>query len=153
MKEEWADAHLEYITEEEENKDILFVYSDGSLTEQKGRRHTRYGVIGYNQGKKVFETSRAMGQHTEVFNAEMAGLHMAAIEARHFIKNEPPDNRPQKIAFCTDNTGAIQRIFKGSPGKAQAHSRGFRYEILNILNTDEEAMVAAPLAGARDTRA
>src|SRR5258708_4696893 len=41
-----------------------------------------------------------------------------------------------------DNTGTIQRIFEGSPGKAQAHSRGFRKEIFNILNEDEEAMVA-----------
>ena len=35
--------------------------------------------------------------------------------------------------------GAIQRIFEGSPGNAQAHSRGFRRE---ILNADEEAIVA-----------
>ncbi len=41
-----------------------------------------------------------------------------------------------------DNTGAIQRIFKGSPGKVQAHSRGFRKEIFNILNEDKEAMIA-----------
>ena len=42
----------------------------------------------------------------------------------------------------TDNTGTIQRIFKGSPGKVQAHSQGFRQEIFNILNADEEARVA-----------
>ncbi len=38
VKEEWAaDAHLEFVTEEEGNKDTLFIYSDGSLSERKGK--------------------------------------------------------------------------------------------------------------------
>ena len=37
--------------------------------------------MGYNQGRKVFESRGALGEHTEVFNAEMAGLHKAATEA------------------------------------------------------------------------
>ncbi len=122
IKEEWANTHLEFTTEEEGNEDILFVYSDGSLSEQEGRRCTGYGVVGYNQGRKVFETSRAMGKHTEVFDVEMAGLHMVAIEARCFIESMPTENRPHMIVFYANNTGTIQRIFEGSPGKAQAHS-------------------------------
>src|SRR5258708_31200892 len=141
-KEIWADAHLEIITEEEDNQDILFVYSDGSLSGRKGRRQTGFGVIGYIQGRKVFERKEALGEHSEVFDMEMAGLHAATIEARHFIKNETLNRRPHKIAFYADNTGAIHRIFKGSPGKAQEHSRGFRKEICKILNADMEAMVA-----------
>src|SRR5258708_24324834 len=133
---------MEFTKEEEENKETLLIYSDGSLSERKGRRHTGYRVVGYNQGKKVFETSGAMGEHTEVFDVEMVGLHMVAIETRCFIKSIPPDSRPHKIVFYADNMSTIQRIFKGSPGKAQAHSRGFRHEIFNILNTDDEAMIA-----------
>jgi ribonuclease HI len=38
------------------------------------------------------------------------------------------------IHFFTDNTGTIQRIFKGTPGKAQSHSRHFRQNILEILD-------------------
>ena len=68
MKEEWADTHLEFIAKEEENRDTLLIYSDGSLSERKGRRHTSYRVVGYNQGRKVFEASRATGEHSEVFN-------------------------------------------------------------------------------------
>ena len=37
VKEDWANTHLEFTTEEEENKDFLTVYSDGSLSERKGR--------------------------------------------------------------------------------------------------------------------
>jgi len=36
VKEEWANNHIE-LTTEEENNDILFVYSDGSLSEREGR--------------------------------------------------------------------------------------------------------------------
>src|SRR5258708_9329310 len=39
VKKEWTDAHLELVTEEEDNKDILFVYSDGSLSASKGKEH------------------------------------------------------------------------------------------------------------------
>src|SRR5258708_2801435 len=72
----------------------------------------------------------------------MAGLHTAATEARRFIEDAPQEDKPHKIALYADNTGAIQRIFEGSPGKAQAHSRGFRKEICEILNADDEAVVA-----------
>ncbi len=37
VKEEWANNHIELTTEEEENSDILFIYSDRSLSERKGR--------------------------------------------------------------------------------------------------------------------
>ncbi len=38
VKEEWADTHLEFMTEEEGNKDTLLIYSDGSLSERKGKQ-------------------------------------------------------------------------------------------------------------------
>src|SRR5258708_2202307 len=72
----------------------------------------------------------------------MAGLHAAAKEARRYTETQPPDSKPHKLAFYADNTGAIQRIFEGSPGKAQAHSRAFRREICNILNADDKTIVA-----------
>src|SRR5260221_2611628 len=119
VKEEWANAHMELMAEEEDNNDILFVYSDGSLSEKGGRCTSGYRVVGYCQGKKVFETNGAMGEHTEVFDTEMAGLHRAVNEAKNLIENQTPDHRPHKIAIYADYTGVIQRIFKGSPGKAQ----------------------------------
>ena len=72
----------------------------------------------------------------------MAGLHAATTEAHSFIENAPPDRRPNRIVFYTDNMGAICRIFNGSSGKAQVHSRGLRKEVCNILNADEEARIA-----------
>lgn len=36
--------------------------------------------------------------------------------------------------FYVDNTGAIHRIFNGSPGKAQSCSRRFRAAVLDIID-------------------
>src|SRR5260370_12209125 len=83
-----------------------------------------------------------MGKPTEVFDTKMAGLHADATKTKCFIENMPQNRRPEKIVFYADNTGAIHRIFEGSPGKAQAHSRGFRKEICSILNADDESIVA-----------
>src|SRR5260370_31121106 len=120
LKEDWMNTHIKLMTEEDESHETLFIYSDRSLSEKKGRRLTGFRVIGYNQGRKVFEWREALGEHTEVFNAEMAGLHAAAMEARWYIKNKPANRRLVKIVFYMDNMGAIHRIliFKGSPRKA-----------------------------------
>ncbi len=133
---------MELILDEEENNNILFIYSDGWLSEKRGKRHSGFGTVGYNKGRKVFKRKGALGEHMEVYNVEMAGLCTATMEVRWFIKNKPMTNRPHKIVSYADNTGAINRIFKGSPGKAQAHSRGFRREVCDILNMNKEAIVA-----------
>src|SRR5260370_38382595 len=119
--------HIELTMEEEDSHKTLFIYSDGSLLEKKGRRYSGFGVIGYNQGRKVFERREALGEHTKVFNAEMAGLHAASTKARWLIENKPTNRRPVKIVFYVDNTEAIHRIYKGSAGLAQANSRSIRW--------------------------
>ena len=53
----------------------MLVYSDGSLTETQGRRLTGFGVVGYSKGQEVFRRGEALGEHVEVFDAEMAGSH------------------------------------------------------------------------------
>src|SRR5260370_38442878 len=73
---------------------------------------------------------------------EMAGLHAATTKMRQFLENMPTNRRPSRIVFYADNMGAIHRIFKGSPGKAQAHSRAFRKVICDILNVNKETKVA-----------
>ncbi len=74
FKDTWKDNHINFVAENDENPEFLFVYSDGSLTEQKGRRRTGYGIVAYNKGQKVFENNGALGEHAKVFDAEMAGL-------------------------------------------------------------------------------
>ncbi len=82
VKKVWANNHMELVMEEEDNRDILFIYSDSSLLEKNRRRHTGFGIVGYCQGRRVFEQKEALREHTEVYDAEMVGLHAAAKEAR-----------------------------------------------------------------------
>ena len=124
FKDQWRDNHINFVTENDDNPNFLFIYSDGSLTEQRGRRRTGFGLIGYNRGQKVFEKNGALGEHTEVFDAEMAGIQMAAEETRKYLSAEPLSPKPS-IIFYGDNMGTINRIFDGALGKAQAHSRTF----------------------------
>src|SRR5260370_5564117 len=97
VKEEWANAHIELAMELEEHLKHLLVYSDGLLSEKNGMRHTGLGLVGYHSGARVFKHKEALGEHTEVYDAEMASLQAATTEARHFIKSTQPDRRPNRI--------------------------------------------------------
>src|SRR5258708_25467052 len=141
-KDSWRDDHNNFIAENEENPEFLFVYSDGSLTEKGGRRRTGYGVVAYNKGLKVFKRSGALGEHTEVFDTEMMGLHVAAEATREFLLAEPPHLKPPNIIFYADNAGSITRIFDGAPGKVQAHSRAFRKTIRKIIKEQDNVRIA-----------
>jgi hypothetical protein len=48
--------------------------------------------------------------------------------------NDSNLNNTHAIHFFTDNTAAIQRIFKGTLGKAQSCSHHFQQNILEILD-------------------
>src|SRR5260370_16993170 len=39
-----------------------------------------------------------------------------------------------RIIISSDNTGTLQQIFQGSPGKAQTSSTTFQHNILNLLD-------------------
>ena len=109
-------------------------FPDSSLTTERGRRRTGYGIVGYNKGLEIFRGGEALGEHVEVFDTEMAGLHTAVIGARNYLKDNVDATSPNKIIFYADNSSAIRQIFEGSEGKAQAHSRGFRRTIREILD-------------------
>ena len=50
----------------------------------------------------------ALGEHVEVFNTEMAGLHTAAIGARNHLKDNVDTTSPNKIIFYVDNSSVIR---------------------------------------------
>ena len=72
----------------------------------------------------------------------MAGLHAAAEEARHYITSNETHPKPDNLIFYADNSAAISKIFEGSHGKSQAHSRAFRKHISKILNETERRRIA-----------
>ena len=141
-KEEWTNKHIEFMTEIEDDDHYLIVYSDSSLTNNDGRRRSRYGVVGYAQGHEVFRQGKALGEHTKVYNTKMAGLWAAAEETRRYILNEQTETKPERIIFYADNLAAITKIFEGAHGKVQQHSKAFRRAIGMILCTNTETKIA-----------
>ena len=141
LKEEWMNDHLEFVTEHEDNPDYLFVYSDGSCTEENGKRRTGYGVVRYTMGETVFESQGAIGEHVEAYNAEMTGLRAAAEEVRRRMEDETITHKPNCIIFYADNTTALTRIFQAKPSKAQEHSREFRKTICRLIHDNDDIKI------------
>ena len=60
----------------------------------------------------------------------------------HELVHSETDSPPSKIIIATDNMGALQHIFQGSPGKAQSCSTTFWSHILDILDKHENIQFA-----------
>ena len=73
------------------------------------------------------------GGRAEAYDAEMEALAQASSHIKTALTTGTLNN-VHTIHFFADNTGAIQRIFKGTPGKAQECSIRFRQDILTILD-------------------
>ena len=89
----------------------------------------------------VFKKGEALGEHAEVFDTEMAGLHTVASETWDYISDTNTTPKPTNIIFYINNAAAIRMIFKGTYSKAQTHSRGFRKAVGKILENFPETKI------------
>ncbi|KAF9508778.1 hypothetical protein BS47DRAFT_1415133 [Hydnum rufescens UP504] len=71
----------------------------------------------------------------------MEGLAMAAEAARGIVENADREHPVKAIYFFVDNTGALQRIHKGTPGKAQRCSQRFRSVVFPILRSHQDIKI------------
>lgn len=131
FKEEWARKHKARF--EPQPADSLAVYTDGSLTTKEGVRYTGFGAVGYTNNSRTFEAREPTGPCVEVYDAEMEGLAKAAELVKDFILS-PRGSDTNSIFFFSDNTAAIHRIYKATPGKSQLCSSRFRKAIHDILD-------------------
>ena len=133
-KKQWAKRHKSQLKRIEARQGELLIYTDGSLHHENGVCLTGAGVVGYNKGAALFQCRMALGSGTEVYDAEMEGLARGAEKTREWIHERGPDHGVARIWFFADNTGALQRIYKGTPGYNQECSRRFRQAIHSILD-------------------
>ena len=110
VKSEWAEDHASLYDEYKENDEVMFIYTDGSLSFNNGTRTTGYGVVAYRNGMEIASVNGPMGEHVEAYDTEMRALEAAA-ELIHELVNLETSTPPSKIIIATDNTGALQRIF------------------------------------------
>ncbi len=82
-----------------------------------------------------------LGEYIEAYETKMKALEVAVKMIQELVHSET-DAPPLKIIIATDNTGALQCIFQGSPGKAQSCSTTFWSHILDILDKHENIQFA-----------
>ena len=134
IKEIWTEQHLNQITQwKNDDLNRLILYTDGSLSYTREGRHTGWGYVGYKNNAIAKLEKGSTGPRAEAYDAEMEALAQASSYALSAL-NDGNLNNTHAIHFFTDNTGAIQRMFKGTLGKAQSCSRHFRQNVLEILD-------------------
>ena len=133
IKEIWTERHHAQITQwKTDNRNRLLVYTDGSLSFTRDGRHTGWGFVGLRNNAIAKLEKGSTGPRAEAYDAEMEALAQASSYALSALEDSALNTH--SVHFFTDNTGAIQRIFKGTPGKAQSCSLRFRQNILQILD-------------------
>ncbi len=141
VKTEWAEDHANLYDEYKGDSEVMFIYTDGSLSYNNGIHRTGYSIVAYRNGMEIASVKGSMGEHVEVYDTKMRALEVA-VELIHKLINSETSALPSKIIITTDNTGALQQIFQGSPGKAQGSSTAFHKHVLDILDQHENTQFA-----------
>ncbi len=119
VKLEWAEDHTSLYDEYKDDSEYMFIYTDSSLSYDKGSHRTGYGVVAYRNGMEIASEQGPLGEYIEAYDTEMKALEVAAKMIQELVHSET-DSPPLKIIIATNNMGALQCIFQGSPGKAQS---------------------------------
>ncbi len=86
VKSEWAEDHANLYDEYKRESDVMFIYTDRSLSYNNSTCRTGYRVIAYRNGKEIASVKGSMGEHIEVYNTEMKALEAVA-ELIHELVN------------------------------------------------------------------
>ena len=135
-KESWAKQHKALLRRIMPDEREVRVYSDGSLYRIRGVRRTGCGGIAYRKSTALFQYQSALGPSVEIYDAEMEGLARGAEALQDWIGRLDPGHNVRRVRFLSDNTGALQRIYRGTPGLDQARSSRFRNAIHDILDNN-----------------
>src|SRR5258708_67804 len=141
VKTEWAEDHANLYDEYKGDSEVMFIYTDRSLSYNNGIHRTGYSIVAYRNGTEIASVKGSMGEHVEVYDTKMRALEVA-VELIHKLINSETSTPPSKIIIATNNMGTLQWIFRGSPGKAQGSSITFHKHILNILDQHENTQFA-----------
>ena len=109
-------AHLKLIENISNLNNTLYIYTDGSLLKRSGFQWTGAGIVGYHNRSEVFHLQMGLGGHAEIFDAELAGLMMAAHRASAYIQNHPEITN---IYIFTDCSSALTAIHRPTPTAGQ----------------------------------
>ena len=136
LRGSWTRLHKKLLRRITTDEREVQVYSDGSLQFARGIRRTGCGGVAYHKGVARFQHKSSLGPGIEIYDAEMEGMARGAENLVAWLNSLEPGHNIQHIRFFTDNTGVLQRIYKGTPGLDQARSSRFRTAIHEILDNN-----------------
>ncbi len=110
VKSEWAEDHTSLYDEYKGDDEVMFIYTDGSLSFNNGIHRTGYGAIAYRNGMEIASVKGPMGEHVEAYDTKMRALEVVA-ELIHELVNSETSTPPSKIIITTNNMGTLQWIF------------------------------------------
>ena len=131
-------SHLKLIENISILNNSLYIYTDGSLLKRSGFQRTGAGTVGYHNGNEVFHLQMGLGGHAEIFDAELAGLMMAAHRATAYTQHHPEITN---IYIFTDCASALTAIHRPTPSAGQLYSWSFCNSVTRLLSADQRIKV------------
>lgn len=122
-----ARKHRKHVRKLHANPHHALIYTDGSLRQVRGEARAGAGVTIYCHGDVVRERSVGLGQHTEVYDAELYGLQLgASIAVELALATRDGDGTAiRHLHFFADNDSAVGRVTEHSNKKGQTHAEAF----------------------------
>src|SRR5260370_16944162 len=105
VKLEWAEDHSNLFDKHRDDNEFIFIYTDGSLSYDKGTHKTGYRAVAYWKGNEIKSANRAMGEFVEVYDAEMKVLEVASNLLHDLLRNTN-HSIPSPIIISSHNTVA-----------------------------------------------
>lgn len=122
--------HLKLIKDLEKDPNSLCLYTDGSKINKSGFFRAGAATVAYYLGNEIEFGQLGLGGHTEVFNAEMAALMLAALKITD-IANDFPNI--SNINIFTDNAASTTAITDPKPNSAQYFTVKFHQTLRPLL--------------------
>ena len=116
----------------------LIAYSDGSHKYYQGFPRTGAAAVIYHQDQEIKTRQMGLGGNSEIYDAEMAGLMMAA---KTTCKHAKRQNTINHIFLFADNTSAVSAIFDPKPAPGQIYAIKAHHHLTRFLDANPENQV------------
>jgi ribonuclease HI len=131
-------AHNALLNRIKHSPQSVIAYSDGSHTHHHGFPRTGAAMVMYHEDRETKTQQMGLGGNAEIYDAEMAGLMMAATAT---CKRAKRRNNINHIFLFADNSSAINSIFDPKPGPGQIYAIKAHHHLTRFLDSHPDNQV------------
>jgi len=135
-KKKAAEAHIKYVCSFQSDPLHILAYSDGSLRRDPdtGQQSAGAGWIGYHGLHDIFQGSKPLGPHMEIYDAEATAINAALKAAVDYAMV----HNTTHIHIFADNQATVQTAFNVIPGSSQHINFHTRSLIIPFLESSNQ---------------